>query len=146
MILNDSWQTPQWLFVKLNNEFQFDIDLCTNGENSKCDMCVTQYFEFTPYEDSTCFMNPPYSNKLPFIEKAWEDSKYCKIVILVPVDTSTKWWAVFWDYENHKPKEGCEYPRFFNKRIKFDKPQGLETGSSGPTFPSCVLVFDRRNI
>ena len=44
------------------------------------------------------FCNPPYSNPKPFIEKAWEDSKHCKIVCLVKCDPSTKWWSTFWDY------------------------------------------------
>jgi hypothetical protein len=51
------------------------------------------------FEDAVCFMNPPYSNPRPFIKKAWGDSKYCKIVCLVKVDPSTRWWATFWDYK-----------------------------------------------
>jgi hypothetical protein len=99
---------------------------------------------------TSAFMNPPYSNPKPFIEKAWEDSKYCKIVCLVKCDPSTKWWATFWNYrltectpcrDNRKhnddtfnldeclceesgPNPGCDYI-FFPKRIKFDPPQEL---------------------
>ena len=88
-------------------------------------------------------MNPPYSNPKPFIEKAWKDSKHCKIVCLVKCDPSTKWWATFWNYENKLyptygmtngaycaikeeigPKPGCEV-RFFSKRIQFDPPVEL---------------------
>ncbi len=36
--LSDQWQTPQWLFDELNQEFNFDIDLCANSENSKCEL------------------------------------------------------------------------------------------------------------
>ena len=95
-------------------------------------------------KDLTAFMNPPYSNPKPFIEKAWEDSKHCKIVCLVKCDPSTKWWSTFWEYEGmcigcignvpeHDcmeyevyigPKPGCEV-RFFPKRIQFDPPQQL---------------------
>lgn len=103
-------------------------------------------------------MNPPYSNPKPFIEKAWEDSKYCKIVCLVKCDPSTKWWATFWEYGvecpciqfgveandpdiclgcNNKgryngPKPGCEV-RFFPKRIQFDPP--IELVESGDVCP-----------
>lgn len=170
---NDSWRTPDDLFKVLDKggEFQgipfqgfnFDIDLAANAHNSKCErFCIDYLNEKVGYTfDSTtigtsihweltesAWMNPPYSNPLPFIQKAWEDSKYCKIVCLVKVDTSTKWWGVFWNYEETKktirvpesdfgigyedkeiihkagPKPGCEVV-FFPKRIKFDPPQEL---------------------
>lgn len=152
--LSDEWQTPQWLFDELNDEFNFDIDLCATKENSKCDLYCSDHinnhtahisgnssFELSELFNTklviSAFMNPPYSNPKPFIEKAWEDSKHCKIVCLVKCDPSTRWWATFWDYESkiyynniphHRsagPKPGCSYPRFFPKRIQFDPPQQL---------------------
>lgn len=79
-------------------------------------------------DNFVCFMNPPYSNPKPFIEKAWEDSKHCKIVCLVKCDPSTKWWSTFWDYDNKSrgSKPGCKV-RFFPKRIQFDPPMELVT-------------------
>lgn len=114
--VSDGWRTPQWLFNELNREFNFDIDLCATRENSKCNHFCYNYLEsLTGSKDSNCigtlyedfdhqivkrsaFMNPPYSDPKPFIEKAWADSKHCKIVCLVKCDPSTKWWATFWDY------------------------------------------------
>ena len=231
--MSDQWQTPQWLFDELNAEFNFDIDLCATAENSKCKNYGIDYLKnlisfCTESEDTgekgrinlysgiagtglkSAFMNPPYSNPKPFIEKAWEDSKHCKIVLLVKVDPSTKWWSTFWNYEDgcycphcdhaveiwadrwqckkdnsHQsmtnikpfqsagPKPGCKV-RFLPKRVKFDPPQELiDSGEvvknlngkwykklknpddymaeynyeelSGPTFPSCILIFDRRS-
>lgn len=235
---NDSWQTPQWLFDELNEEFHFDIDLCATRENSKCLLYSDDYLnntyrhredlgyslDFTEtlseiaLDDRAAWMNPPYSNSLPFIEKAWEDSKHCKIVCLVKVDPSTKWWATFWDYDKYTlcnvcgcefynsnmiacegcgssgsnltikhggPLPGCEV-RFFPKRIQFDPPQQFIDSRevwkrcgrcklsfyedkdirvceecnqklkwvrldsegykelSGPAFPSCLVIMDRR--
>jgi len=153
--LSDGWQTPADLFNVLNKEFNFDIDLTATKENSKCNDYYSDYLNdvfchrvkdyvrnYSIKElsantvDLTCFMNPPYSNPKLFIEKAWEDSRYCKIVCLVKCDPSTKWWSTFWDYEitfsgdftgrqlYRGPKSGCE-ARFFPKRIKFDPPQEL---------------------
>jgi phage N-6-adenine-methyltransferase len=149
---SDSWCTPQWLFDELNAEFNFDIDLCATRENSKCLRFYKDYLndivdietdlKYYQVKGYNCaFMNPPYSNPRPFIEKAWEDSKHCKIVCLVKCDPSTKWWATFWNYmdirikqisnapdsitiitERTGPKPGCEV-RFFPKRIKFDAPK-----------------------
>lgn len=178
--LSDEWETLDWLFKELDEEFGFDIDLCATKENSKCTwFCIDylknrlvrklgQFNDNLHYyiENTACFMNPPYSNPKPFIEKAWKDSKYCKIVCLVKCDPSTKWWATFWQYsgncplckndkirgyvcpmcqDNHTyngPKPGCEV-RFFPKRIKFDAPEGLK-GKNGPTFPCALVIMDRR--
>lgn len=191
---SDEWQTPSWLFDELNEEFNFDIDLTANAGNSKCilycddylkDNIQSVYNNMTNYpnlqqyikdnllRNNSCFMNPPYSNPKPFIEKAWEDSKYCKIVCLVKCDPSTRWWATFWDYDKvvyckqdrslfdqmhqkctkckgtcrhiyNGPKPGCEV-RFFPKRIKFDAPEGLN-GKNGPTFPCALVIMDRRGL
>ncbi len=111
---SNSWETPDWLFKQLDKEFNFDIDLCATKANSKCDFWCDDYL-LNIVEDKdgggfylhelidlnaihSGFMNPPYSCPKPFIEKAWEDSKRCKIVCLVKVDPSTKWWATFWNY------------------------------------------------
>jgi phage N-6-adenine-methyltransferase len=208
---SNCWQTPQWLFDELHAEFNFDIDLCATEENSKViKLGLATYCEdylqtdLSMFEFNSAFMNPPYSNPKPFIEKTWEDSKHCKIVCLVKCDPSTKWWATFWNYNDviweqgtalqhtvtkRGPKPGCEV-RFFPKRIKFDPPAGnpimepcfycrglgqvekifhgynlghyttgeieqcgicdgakeLKKSLSGPTFPSALIIMDRRNI
>ncbi len=141
---SDLWETPQWLFDELNREFNFDLDLCTNGDNSKCGIAVTDYFDWkidTVF--NTAFMNPPYSNPLPFIKKAYEDSKLCKIVALIKADTSTRTWGVFWDYETNKPKPGCEV-RFLPKRLKFER--GGIPSKNCANFPSAIIIMDRRGL
>jgi len=127
--LSDQWQTPARLFEKLTEEFNFDIDLCATKENSKCFWYCSDYLtdcidykgreqwlgelslfpinEFKGFllaKKRTAFMNPPYSNPKPFIEKAWEDSKHCKIICLIKCDPSTRWWATFWEYESNNFK------------------------------------------
>lgn len=189
--LSDQWRTPDDLFNILDkggeyqgikfDGFNFDIDLTANTSNSKCNHFCYDYLQsLTGSKDSNCmgtlyedwdyqivkksaFMNPPYSNPKPFIEKAWEDSKYCKIVCLVKCDPSTQWWATFWDYyikcdhsvktfisewvepmseclrckngEYSGPKPGCDY-LFFPKRIKFDPPKQLI--DSGQVWKHCI--------
>lgn len=48
-----------------------------------------------PYhkEDQSIFINPPYSRGSvgPIIEKAWEDAKHFRVVMLLKADMSTKW-------------------------------------------------------
>ncbi len=157
--LSDSWQTPQWLFDELNDEFNFDIDLCASVDNRKCTWFCADYLKdrlvrkLSQFNDNlkeyigntACFMNPPYSNPKPFIEKAWEDSKWCKIACLIKCDPSTQWWAVFWDYKTNKPKPGCEV-RFFPKRIRFTPPKGWDGMAGSPAFPSALIIMDRRMV
>lgn len=115
--MNNEWGTPDWLFQELEKEFHFDIDLCAVRNNSKTTVFYLDYLQDKVYmggvwaymklKDVTtyhkcAFMNPPYSNPKPFIEKAWEDSKYCKIVCLVKCDPSTRWWATFWNYNERR--------------------------------------------
>lgn len=100
-IIQDNWETPQWLYDELNEEFNFYIDLCATRENKKCRWWTEDYFQWGIIESAkpsniSAFMNPPYSNPYPFIEKAWEDSKHCKIVCILPAKTDTKWWRIFW--------------------------------------------------
>src|SRR5690606_38537281 len=116
--LSDEWRTPDDLFNILDkggvyqgikfDGFNFDIDLCATKENKKVNYYSSDYLNLDLFSISgfslgslgihSAFMNPPYSNPKPFIEKAWEDSKYCKIVCLVKCDPSTRWWATFWEY------------------------------------------------
>lgn len=155
--ISNSWCTPIDLFEVLNKGgeylgvkfegFNFDIDLCATKENSKCVLFMDDYLNNRVYLRKTdktiyvkfklhegnwldcAFMNPPYSNPKPFIEKAWEDAKYCKIVCLVKVDPSTKWWRIFFDYSLQKCRPGADI-KYFPKRIKFDPPpQLIDNGS-----------------
>ena len=33
---SDEWATPQNIFNELNNEFNFNLDVCATSENAKC--------------------------------------------------------------------------------------------------------------
>ncbi len=61
----NSWETPQALFYKLNEEFHFELDVCATSENAKC----KKYY--SPEEDGlkqewkgVCWMNPPYGREI----------------------------------------------------------------------------------
>ena len=157
---SDQWQTPQWLFKQLNDEFHFDVDLCATKENSKCDLFMVDYLNDiiehktnknlyqVLLNDKICFMNPPYSNPKPFIEKAWEDSQYCKIVCLVKCDPSTRWWATSWNYDTRCPFciYGDVYCKAENKdSIVCNKCHGNFNNYNGPK-PGCEVRFYEKRI
>src|SRR5215831_3479347 len=71
------WETPPWLFEKLNAEFGLTLDVCAQPGNAKC----PRYF--TPAEDGlaqpwegVCWMNPPYGRTVEcWMRKAYESAQ-----------------------------------------------------------------------
>lgn len=97
----DLWATPLWLFQfaeRYFSAFKFDLDVCALPHNTKVpDNFITpeQNTLVTAWNGNYCWCNPPYSNPLPFVEKAIEEShKGKRIVMLLNVDNSTKWFEL----------------------------------------------------
>jgi len=125
----NSWETPQYLFDKLNEEFHFELDVCATSENAKC----KKYY--SPAEDGLkqewkgiCWMNPPYGREIEkWLRKAHESALAgATVVCLVPARTDTAWWF------DHCAKGEI---RFIRGRLKFG-------GSiNAAPFPSAIIVF-----
>ena len=88
-ICSDHWETPNWLYKQLDDEFHFDFDPCPLHAD----------FDGLAIDWGKCnFVNPPYNrfDKPKFIKKAfeeWRKGKTC--VLLIPAYTGT---ADFHDY------------------------------------------------
>lgn len=147
--MNDEWETPQNLFMQLDQEFHFSIDLACDVSNKKCPIGMTENDDLLKWSIEEChadivgFLNPPYSNPFPFIKKAYELAKHITVVCLVKCDPSTRWWAIFYDHDKQQPREGVEI-RYFPKRIKFVPPPGFTGKDTGPSFPSALIVMRKR--
>ena len=123
--LKDEWNTPQSLYNKLDEEFNFNFDPCP--ENYKVDGLTIEWKERN-------FINPPYSKVKDWIRKGYEESIKGRLcVFLVASRTDTKW---FHEYVLPYAKD----VRFIKGRLKFS-----EYKTNAP-FPSCIIVFDGRNI
>ncbi|ELN2736581.1 phage N-6-adenine-methyltransferase [Pluralibacter gergoviae] len=93
------WQTPRPLFEALNAEFSFVLDAAASAENALCRRYITEQEDTltTPWADfmtipGYAWLNPPYSNILPFVQKAAaEIDSQIGTVMLVPADTSVGW-------------------------------------------------------
>jgi site-specific DNA-methyltransferase (adenine-specific) len=142
---SNDWETPDWLFNQLNEEFGFDIDVCANEDNyklknyfSKQDDCLKQ-----DWKGMTCWMNPPYTSKLQdlFFKKAVEESrKGATVVCLLPSRTDTKRFHKYvWDRNTNKPYNNVEI-RFLQGRLKFSNSK-----NSAP-FPSMIVIFKKNEI
>lgn len=119
MIVNkkDKWATPQYFFDNLNKKYNFTLDTCCEIETAKCKKYYTEEENglIQDWSDEVVFCNPPYSrgNIDKWMKKCYEESlKGTKIVALIPVSSSSKW---FHNYVWNK----CELI-FLDKRLKFE--------------------------
>lgn len=93
------WQTPPPLFAALNAEFCFPLDAAASADNALCSRFITEEQNTleTPWTDylsipGYIWLNPPYSDITPFVQKAADESKnQIGTVMLVPADTSVGW-------------------------------------------------------
>ena len=128
----DLWATPQDFFDKMNEEFDFEIDVCANDKNHKCDKYFTEEMDGLNQEwTGICWMNPPYGREIgKWVKKAYESSlKGATVVCLLPARTDTKWW--------HEYCMKGEI-RLIKGRLKFG-----DSKNSAP-FPSAVVVFGKQ--
>ena len=58
----DNWQTPQWLFDKLNKQYKFEFDCCASQHNKKCESFTSHFEEIECHGNvDVCWMNPPFT-------------------------------------------------------------------------------------
>ena len=111
--IKDLWQTPKSLFNKLDDEFHFNCDVAASDDNHFCTDWITEDISaFNVSWDDCNWCNPPYSNIMPWVQKAIREYKQGKTtVMLVPADTSVKWFKLAY--------ESCNEVRFISGRISF---------------------------
>lgn len=116
---SDEWATPQETFRALNDEFHFVDDPCPFGGGINGLMREWR---------SPCFVNPPYSEIGPWMEKAMLESTAGKcVVLLVPSRTDTRWW--------HSYAMKAKEIRFIKGRLRFNG------AKNGAPFPSAIVIF-----
>lgn len=129
----DEWATPQDLFDELNKEFHFELDVCANERNHKCDKYYTKEQDgllMSWPANGAIWCNPPYGREIgKWVSRAWRASADTTVVMLLPARTDTKW---FHDYIYKMPNVEI---RFIKGRLKFGNSK-----NSAP-FPSMIVVF-----
>lgn len=100
----DRTRTPPWLFKAINCEFNFVLDAACLPETACCEKYLTPSIDslavswgdfISPSVRAPwVWLNPPYSNIGPWIDKARiEQMNGIGTVLLVPQDTTAKWYA-----------------------------------------------------
>ena len=146
----EEWQTPRWLFDKLNEEFKFYLDPCTTEDNP----LGTPKF-YTIRDDGleqkwygNVYVNPPYPDINEWLYKAdfelRTDSLVNKIVFLIPSRTDTRWFHKYiYDQEINDFRITLYYDvevRFIKGRLKFGNAK-----NTAP-FPSMIVIFTKKNV
>ena len=125
---NEEWETPQYLFESLDQEFKFTVDVASNDENYKV------YKHYTKKEDGLnqnwnnerVWCNPPYGKNIyEWVKKAYLSKSL--VVMLLPARTDTKW---FHEYILNKAEI-----RFLKGRLRFGNSK-----NSAP-FPSMIVIY-----
>lgn len=111
--IRDLWQTPKEIFKQLEREFHFSADICASSKNHLHQIYYTEEQDaLTSNWFASNWCNPPYSNITPWVKKSIEQHQQGKtIVMLVPADTSVKWFKSAY--------ESCNEVRFISGRISF---------------------------
>jgi site-specific DNA-methyltransferase (adenine-specific) len=127
----DLWSTPQTFYDELAKEFDFKLDVCSDGKNYKCLPTYTklndglaQNWDYDS-DGGWKWMNPPYGREIGlWIKKAKQEGK---TVCLLPARTDTKWF--------HEYIYGKAEIRFIKGRLKFG-----DSKNYAP-FPSMIVIF-----
>tara|TARA_R110000850_G_scaffold232432_1_gene357137 strand:+ start:35 stop:520 length:486 start_codon:yes stop_codon:yes gene_type:complete len=111
--IKDLWQTPIEVFKTLNKEFKFNCDVAASKKNNLCSKYIDDVKNALISDWGTSnWCNPPYSNINPWVDKAISEyEKGNTTVMLVPSDTSVKWFK--------KAFDSCSEVRFISGRISF---------------------------
>ncbi len=134
----DLWQTPLDLFKAIDQEFDFSVDICASDQNTLCNQFFSEddsalLNEWVFFTNTSCFLNPPYSQTQVFMERAAQQAKFHNITVvaLVNANTDTKWFA--------DAVKSANEVRLFTGRIGFIKPDGKKANSN--TKGQCLIIW-----
>lgn len=89
------WSTPDSLWIPLNDEFKFTLDVCATADNTKCGQFFTKEQDGLKQSwNGVCWMNPPYGREMAvWLKRAnMERENGITTVALIPSRTNTGWW------------------------------------------------------
>ena len=141
---SDLYETPPEVFeYAALKHGPFDLDACAVLATRKAEA----YFgpdhvneeardalavDWCQYDPNMVWMNCPYSDPKPWVEKALEQAKRgVRTVALLPADTSTRWFHLILNNKN------C-FIEYLPKRVRHIY-KGVRSGS--PKFGSVLVVF-----
>lgn len=151
----DTYRTPRYVFNWLEQRFAyFHLDGCATAQNTLCHHWIGQgsdiatdfladdlddHLIYAIAQEASLlriFVNPPYSNPMPFVKRAVALVEVGHLVVmLLPADKSTKWYQVI-------QENASEVIDIIGGRINFIDPTTNQPAKSGNNKGSMVVVFD----
>jgi phage N-6-adenine-methyltransferase len=133
---SDHWATPWPIVRALESDLgTFDLDACCVPDTAKAPRF------YTPMEDGLAqrwfgrvWLNPPYSNVTPWLEKAIAETTACRALLvaaLLPACVDTRWF-------HNLVKDRAEI-RFIRGRVRFFGWQ--KTPITQPKTPSIFAIY-----
>lgn len=119
---HDKYKTDQWLWNLCVDDSTWDpCPIDWNPDKHGCSLAMD-------WTANRIFINPPYSNPLPWVEKAIETHQSCGtfVALLLKHDTSTKWYKLL--------HEAGAHILMVSGRLKYGT-------SRGAAFPSILVVL-----
>mgnify|MGYP002762862242 CR=1 FL=1 len=131
----DIWQTPSELWKPINERDQITLDPCAGSETNIGEVNHTKEDNGLQKDwNGTVWMNPPFSQKQDWMQKAREELANCEtIYIVTPDSTDVKsWW-------HGELSEFCEWVWFSEGRINYVDPKDGEQ-KSGVSFGTSINI------
>lgn len=141
----DAWRTPPDLYTILDAEFGFLVDAACESHNqlAPIGLCADRGEDalLLPWHarGGPVWCNPPYSRIRPWLEQGIRAGRVVPVVMLIPADTSTRWW---FECVAHLASE----VRFLVGRVRFRAADGAPHqprggGGSGLSTPSVLVIY-----
>ncbi len=136
----DNWETPDYFFNLINEEFKFTLDPCATKQNTKCKNFYSQEDNGLKkdWKGARVFVNPPFSNIGKWVKKCYEEGikENTVVVLIIPSRTDTKYW--------HDYVMKANEIWFCKGRVNFL--QNRKKPENGSTFPLSVIIFRSFNL
>lgn len=132
----DRWHTPEALYLALDREFSFTVDVAADDGNAKCDRFVDREQDALEidWRGEVVFCNPPYGKELErWVEKAMLAAQDggATVVMVLPARTGNIWF--------HRYCLPHAEIRFIKGRLNFQR--GSVQAKMRAPFDSMVVVF-----
>ena len=141
----DDRALPPEDFAKLNARFNFSIDVASSAENRKVSKNFTRQENglMQSWSGERVYCNPPYSDIMPWIKKAWSERQAQIVVMLLPANrTEQLWWQN--GIEPFRDRSGSVLrTEFMQGRLRFLKAgQEIIKPNERPPFGCVLCIWD----
>ena len=134
--VRDLWRTPELLAAYLVEKYKLERDVASSNLNKVCDLNFDETEDGLAQEwDKNSWCNPPYSDILPWAEKALESD--VTTVLLLPMRTASPWFRALTG-----ERRVAWYA--FKGRVAFTPPPGVK--NSSPRHDSGLFVVHKKGI